>query len=486
MRLGTFGKVAQIAFLFTILVVSMVSIGLSSQSSNTISSTGSISYWPRVDVTVNLSKVIGGNNLSLGFMLDWEWKIWRDSSVRRQLAEDAGFKMVRLFSHRIEPCTYWNESANTGTFNWVNVDSLVQRVFEIGAEPLICIGFCDSSGIIIPPGMAVNSTTELPYPESFATYCREWVRHFKSLGLPARYYEVINEAWFYFYPNWNWNEVKAAYFLQLFNTCYNLMHDENPQIYVGNDASLYKKFLEYWVSHGGKLDTLNFHKYDSWGLSYSDEQGLDSAERKFFDPSYDWNHLTVSEARQIWGEDLPVINSEGNWGASWKNGTDPRIQQVVGAVWTALMLRGYILNNVDYSIYYTFSSSKSYAESHLPQGYGFGMVNHDDNQPWYPYYVQKMIGNNLAVGDQIVETMSSSSDIRPLTWIHEDKLNILLVCKVDEPRTVNLQGLGGQLTFFKIDNTISWETPSVQTGVINHTDPLNINSYTVMLLQTST
>jgi len=318
--------------------------------------------------------------------------------------------------------------------------------------------------------MDINPNTGLPYPDSFAAYCREWVRHFKAAGLPVKYYEIINEAWYYFYPNWNWNEAKAGHFLQLFNTCYNAMHNENPQVLIGNDAS---------------LDTLNFHKYCSWGLSYDDEQGLDAAERKYFDRSYGSNYLTVSEARQMWGEDLQVIASETNWGATYSSGTDPRIQQMAGTVAVTLMLRGCILNNVDYSIYYTFSSSKSYAQSTLPQGYGFGMVNHDNNQPWYPYYAQKMMGSNLAVGDQIIASTTSSSDVRSLAWIHGDNLNLLLICKVDEPRTINLGGVGGQLAFFKIDNTISWETPDVQTGVINHDDSLITSGYTVILLRMS-
>ena len=438
-----------------------------------------------IGVTVDSDSTIDVNALSLGFMLHFEWRRWRDSSARRQLAEDAGFKMVRFFSDKIEPCTYWDDSSKTGTFNWYNVDLLVQRILEIGAEPLIALGFCDYRELILPRGMDVNPDTGLPYPESFAAYCREWVRHFKAAGLPVKYYEIINEAWWYFYPNWNWNEVKAGHFLQLFNTCYDAMHNENPQVLIGNDASLYQRFLDYWITHGGKLDLLTFHKYDSWGLSYSDEQGLDSAERKYFDPSYSSLHLTVSEARQTWGKHLPAIITESNWGASWSDGTDPRIQQLCGTVWTALMLRGCVLNDVDYYCYYTFSSSKSYAQSNLPQGYGFGMVNHDNNQPWYPYYVQKMIGNNLAVGDQIIATTSSSSDIRSLGWVHGETLNLLLICKVDQPRTVNLQGLGGQLSFFKIDDTISWENPSVQTGVVNQDNSLVTNGYTVILLQTS-
>ena len=75
--LGGFNRsVARVVFLFVILVGSVVSVSFGLPSSNVISSTGLVHYFPRVDVTVNPSKVISVNNLSLGFMLDWEWKGW--------------------------------------------------------------------------------------------------------------------------------------------------------------------------------------------------------------------------------------------------------------------------------------------------------------------------------------------------------------------------------------------------------------------------
>jgi len=484
LRLGTFGKVAQIASLFMILVISMVSITSSSQTYNTILSTGSISYWPRVDVNVNISSVIGNNNLSLGFMLSYEWKIWSERAVLRQLTEDANFKMIRIFDFRINPCIYWNESTKSGIFDWTNVDSLVQRIFEVGAEPLVCLGNLDHPTPQIPPGMALNSTTGLPYPESFAAYCVEWVRHFKVAGLHVKYYEVFNEAWHYFYRNWNWDEVKARYFLELFNTCYNAMHAEDEQILVGNDASLHRKFLDYWITNGGALDFLSFHKYDCDGLDMDDETALLRAEQRYFVTDELW--YGVNHARRIWGTHLPAIASEYNWAATHAEGTDPRIQQVVGAVWLALVLRTAILEDVQYAVYFSFSSSKSWEQANKPSGgFGFGMINHDDNQPWYPYYVQKLLGTNLFIGDLILESESSSDDVRSLAWLHNGALNILIICKVDEPRTVYLHGVTGQLNFSKIDNNISYLTPSVQIGKINSADPLITSGYTVVLLQAS-
>jgi hypothetical protein len=490
-------KVAGTTFLLVVLAVSTVSVSFGLQSSSTISSAGMINYWPRVDITVNVSKVIGVNNLSLGFQLDWHrWKTFIDSPVQRQLAQDAGFRLVRVFDFRptnprLMPCTYWNESTKTGTWNWTNVDALVLKVFEIGAEPLFCLGWArDNIQKYIPPGMAVNPTTLLPYPDSYAAYASEWVRHFKQLGLPVRFYQIMNEPYFYF--GWNPSDTtKLAYYVELWNTVAKTMRKENPNILLSHDAITQKNVFSYWIEHGDDVDFLDFHKYDCDTLGkYSDAEMFNRAEIRGFE-DVSWSALlSISTARQRWfnarGKWLPAIISESNFNSAWDTGTDPKIQQMTGAVWLALVLRMGVLKGLNYNIYFEFSSSKSWELANRPSGgWGFGMINEDDNQPWYPYYVQKIIGRNLNVGDKLVAVNSSSTDIKTLAWVSIDTLNILVVSTVGTHQAVFLNGVKGELSFFKIDDTISWETPSLQTGVIDSAEPLVVNGYTVILLQIS-
>jgi hypothetical protein len=434
-------------------------------------------------VTIDPSTSVGANRLSTGFALDSNWRYWLNDADLRELGEDADFGMIRIISSEIEPCSYWDDNTRTGTFNWATVDSVVQRIYQTGAEPLITLIFMDSSGIDLPRGMQLSSTG-LPNPSSLAAYCREWVRHFQQAGLPVKYYEVLNEAWYYFYPNWNWNQAKAQNFLTLYNTCYDAMHNQNNQILVGNDASLHRRFLDFWKANGGKLDLLSFHKYDCDNLAMGDNTPLSRAENRYYvSDSY---YYGVNDARQLWGGNLPAIASETNWAAFCSQGTDPRLQQVVGSVWLALSLRSAILENVQYNIYYSFSSSKSWEETNKATGgFGFGMINQDDNEPWYPYYVQYMIGHNLAVGDPLLETSSSSSDVRVLSWIHGDTQNTLITCKVDEPRIITIRGLSGQLNLFKIDDNVPYTAPSIQSEQLDANNALIIDGYTVILLQTT-
>ena len=436
---------------------------------------------PQIEVTVDSSRVVAVNDFSLGFQLDGrDIRQWRDRSVLRELARDANFKMVRFFEHRLgKPCTYWNEATKTGTFDWTDVDSLAQRILEVGAEPLIVLGFYSWTQDQIssaPNGMSTSPETGLPYPDQWGAYCAEWVKHFKNVGLPVRYYEIINEPFHYF--GWYGEQPKLGYYMELYNAAAIAMRTINPDVQIGCDESNKKAVLDYFISNGEDLDFISFHRYGASTLSTSDEEILRAAETKYLFETT--NKYAPEQAVEIYknakGVDLPIIMSEGNINSAYTGGTDPRTRTMFGAVYTALSIRMFTLMNFRYSIYFTFGSSGTE---------GIGMVNVDDNKPWYPYYAQKMISNNLAVGDTIVESTSSSDDVRSLAWIHDGTLNILLICKVDEPRTMYLRGLEGQLDYLKIDNTISWENPNVQTGVIDSVESLTLEGYTVALLKTS-
>jgi hypothetical protein len=448
----------------------------------------------QVDITVDPSEVIGTNDYAVGFALDHVMNLGERAflynSDTRQLARDADFKLVRIvdFRSNFQPCTQWYESSQTGSFNWEGVDDLVEKIFDVGAEPLVVLGSFGGYGEdpVVPDGMAIDLSTGLPHPESFAAYCAEWARHFKDSGMSVRFYEIINEAWYYFWDSCGeTNTAKRRNLVTLLNTVYDQMREVDSNVLIGTDSSMFKSFLDYYVDNGRGLGFLSFHKYDSGSTSESDSSILNWADRRGFETNSD--RYSPNDAQEVWytsrGANLPVIISEANLSWIWQNGTDPRIQKMLGAVWSALMIRACITEGVQYSCYYLFLSSRNTGRSTETGGCGFGMVNSDDNQPWYPYYVHKMIGNNLKIGDPIVSSSSSESEISPLAWINGNKLNILLICEVNSQISIRLYGVSGQLDYFKVDNTVSWQSPSVQTGVISSTNTFTLNGYTVMLLQ---
>jgi len=446
------------------------------------------------------------NKLSLGAQISFTYTSkFPGEPAYHNLAKEAKLKMFRMMDSYIgynygpdgqrtnngiyHPCRQWDDSSKTGTWDWQYADRLVESISNLDAETLIALGYRYSSGFQLPSGMQIDPSTGWPYPDSFGEYCRQWARHFKG---DVKYYEIMNEAWFYFNEGGIFREDRAESFLELFDACYDAIKEEDPSALIGTDSSLQvKKFLDYWIDNDGRLDFLSFHKYDCYDILMEDEIPLQSAEQKYFETYSYW--YGVDDARQKWADShrgviLPVIISESNWGATSIGGTDPRIQKTVGAVRTALVLRKSILEGVDYHIYFDLTSSKSWEQSNKPSGgVGFGMINSDDKKPWYPYYVNKIIGENLEVGDIILKTTSPSKDVRTLAWINGDTLNILLINKVDEINRVRIdqviQGLADQLSYYKIDNTYSWEDPQLQHGTIDVRDTITLDGYTVILLQ---
>jgi len=446
----------------------------------------------RSSVAVNPAQVVGVNNLNLGVMLAYESTEFTKDAARRQLVRNAGFKLVRVFDNQKRdptPCTSWDETSGTGTFDWTDLDALVRSITDTGAEPMFCLGGTASSVPSyqpkIPNGMAVDPSTNLPYPKSFAAYAGAWVKHFKSEGLPVRFYEVWNEPWGYF----GWQPVdfgKLANYMQLFNATAANMRGENPDISISFDFITRQPVLDYWLANdGADVDSLNFHKYGDYVAGrLTDAEMFDKAENQYFGK---WPMgYTIQEARQAWsrihGRDLPVICSESGFNSAWENGTDPRIQQMAGTVWNALTLRMGILNGLMYSVQYCLSMSASYGATQQTGGLGFGMINRDNNAPWYPYHLHYMLGNNLSAGDPLLQTASSSDNIRTLAWLHNGILRILLICKNDKPETITLQGVTGKAGFLRIDNNIPWIQPKLQSGETNLEEPLTLNGYTVMLL----
>lgn len=90
-----------------------------------------VSALPTVTVYVDPNDVISTNQIQLGYQIgDQDMNEYRYDSELRQLATDANFKLVRFFDRNTNPCTYWNENTQTGTWSWSKTDDLVSKIFQ--------------------------------------------------------------------------------------------------------------------------------------------------------------------------------------------------------------------------------------------------------------------------------------------------------------------------------------------------------------------
>ena len=189
-----------------------------------------------VTVSVNPNNVLLNGDTAFGFTLHSSMEDvnkFMDRVSEQTLAVDSKFKIVRFYDRHLGPngynvggpCVYWNEATKTGTFDWTETDRIIGKIFSLGAEPLICLSAWKQTSVTVPKGMAIDPNTLLPYPESYAAFAAAWVEHFKSTGLPVRYYEIFNEI--QTYTGWSTttaNPTRIANFVRLFNAAYTKMH----------------------------------------------------------------------------------------------------------------------------------------------------------------------------------------------------------------------------------------------------------------------
>jgi hypothetical protein len=404
------------------------------------------------------------------------------------------FEMVRFHLFHTQPCTSWNERTETGTYNWSRFDMLMNLLQKLGVENvLICV--CNNMRGGVPQGMQANyMNTGFPNPESFAAYCKDIASHVKSKGYSnAKYWEPWNEPYQVFDNN-------TAYtaFVNLFNTASDAVLQILPYASFGVDISNVKSFLDQFVYDGRNVGFLSFHKYDAWGTWLYQPEGYLSDSEILTKASTlgDKNLYTPQEMRNKWysirGKMLPIFCTETNLNSAEINGTDPRIQQVIGATWYAEELRAFILTGVQYSVYFQIASDDSprWETDKQTKGYGFGMVNSTPpNDEWYPYLINHMLGNNLNVGDNLYNCASKGPKaVSILAWRSNSFYNVLLIGKVNVTLNVSLyirnaRYSSGVITVYRIDGSAQ----NVQIGEVKLTDCINIleNGYFVILMQFS-
>jgi hypothetical protein len=437
-------------------------------------------------VTVNPSVTLVSNNLQLGFQMESkDISAFRSSSTLQNLAKNANFKLIKFFDHRVSlPCTSWSETTKTGTWNWAAIDNLVDKIYSVGAQPMISAGFYSWSYHYftdLPRGMTANyQNTKLPNPSQYAAYISVWIQHFKARGTPVIYWELFNEPVHFFNDGGTCNNFK-----NFMNPVLSAMKAADPNIKVGCDNSMVTwnqggsggPFNVWFANNINQIDYLSWHRYLTGSKSTTDSSLFNYAINDQ-GGTYGANNF-INPARQVYynakGTWLNCMQTEANIDYSYSTGTDPRIQQMSGAVATALALRTEILNgNVLYNIYMQLGSGSKDSSK-------FGMINLDNNQPWYPYYAQYMISGigGLSVGDSVIQSSSSSSNVIPLVWKDGSSTSILLINKSTSSVNVALSGVSGPVSWWKIDNSLS----TMQSGS-SSVPSVTLNGYTVMLLRT--
>ena len=461
------------------------------------------------DIMIDPSTVIGINNLTLGTQLTYyDMRDYPSDSFGKILMNDSGIKLVKVFDADFDAINTplilsWNEITHTGTYNWAVLDNIVQAIYASGAEPLLVlmssVPFTAAANTtVFANGMVSNSSFGgLPSPIDASSYCSSVVSHLQSQGHPVRYYEISNEPESWLCPD-GWvqtlnaqSQLRTGYFSAIYNASVTAMKQVNSTVSTSFDFSWQTGVMTWWLANyaGVALDRIDFHRYAS---NYIDEYTNATLMSRSNSMTADnsgggfWLESNPVYAQQMYlsakGVTLPLFDTE-NGICSQSGATDnPLMVDMFNAVFTANLLRTEILNNVHVSVHYDWQAYLPYEQGLSPPTYGFGLINSDNHQAWYPYYAYRMIGQHLQVGDEILSSTNIVGDVSCLAWNNSGHLNILLVHTANNNTAVTVGGISGNFSFEKIDNTHSFLTAQLQTGTLNSSSPITMNGYTVLFL----
>jgi len=457
--------------------------------------------YPLNDVALlyNFSEKLLDNNLQLGVQLDWnDWKKIINNQNYQDYVTAFNCKLYRIFVFRQDgigeegvnntgPIIEWNSIYHNGTFDWTEMDQLIEKIHELGGEPMLCLmyPYRNSSIHHKPTNMTTDEFTGLPDPDDWAEYCRVWVHKY---GDKVRFWEVMNE------PDLYWGldieeSGKVENLTNIYLAAYHAMKNESSSILISHSEVQDYDIFQNYTNDGIPFDYLNFHYYGTGGdTSYRvNSKDVFTNADTGYSVELKNNLLSLDYIRSLSNvTEIIQICGETNFNSAWKNGSDFRNQKMDGAVFDALQIVNAMKVGSDYRIHFHLSSKPEYDESNNFSNWnlGFGMINQENALPYYPWYVYKMIGGNLEVGDPIYTVESNNSYVNSISWRHNDDLNALLIHSDTVNREIEISGLYGEFNFTKIDETFEYWRAQEQDGIINLSEEnLILEGYSVVLLQ---
>lgn len=263
--------------------------------------------------------------------------------------------------------------------------------------------------------------------------------------------------------------------LNIYKACYNKIKEVDPGSLISFDSVQMKTIFNYVSANQIPFDFYDFHNYGGDDIHASTDYCLLRAGDTYVDDFGSTYPLDV--VRQMNNNNTMLsFCSEANFNSAWIDGTDIRNTHTEGVCYAALQTIYAMEIGLNYRIHYAMSSSK-YASSQQPSGgWGFGILNTNNDSPFLPYYFYRLIGQNLSIGDKIVETISSNTDIKAVSWINKGSTKTLIVNKSSIKLNISINYSG---EYTKIDGT-SYGT---QTGTF--IDSVVMEPYSTTLVSES-
>lgn len=422
---------------------------------------------------------------------------------------------------------------NAYVYDWTLFDEMIDGVKKVGGEPIISlpVGTWGNANRL-PDGMPLNTsiyveqwTYNIGYYPTLDAYCKlvkEVVKHVNiEKGYNVRYWEIGNE------PPVQENETVIMVYVDLFNKAEECMHEIDPTILIGNDRSDIRSFMDnYFVKYARNVGFLSFHNYDIGGNCMFPDNST-NLNNEYYPPNNiggwmkdenimmnanrldDPDRYSPKDLKNFWkekrGQDLEVINTEINMNSAWRNGSDTRMNDLLGATWYAAKVKSYILDGgVSVLNYFVIMSGENEGEMGKHGGFGFGMMNSSyPYNPYAPYWTNYLLTHFIPEGSLIYNASSNYPDLVDVLAVKtQTSHNILLINKMNTSVNIYLPIFGFGLknatlylldssTYMQryepdLDKTIIYKSGIKTTQLpLNNVQNFTLNGYTVAILQFS-
>lgn len=462
---------------------------------------------------------------------------WHVSGTRESIDDDI---FVREFDHLPSTSERKSETAsnlvsnpsfeNSGAgYDWTTLDEMVEAIKSVSEEVIIAIpvGYW-GNGNTLPDGFPLNESIPVEqwgntgFFAAIDAYCqlvKDVINHTnKESGHYMKYWEIGNE------PPTETDTYARAY-MDLYNAAERCMHGIDPNSFIGSDRSDMRNFLDnYYIKYANRVDFLDFHNYDTGGTCMY-PYNTSNVNNIYYPPNnqngwmkdesimLDVNKLSTSsvyspkELKDVWknkrGQDLEVINSELNMNSAWKNGSDPRMNDLLSAAWYAAKVKAYMLDGgASILNYFVIMSWDTDSPTAKYGGFGFGMMNSSyPYSPYAPYWTNYFMTKFFPKGSSIYYSKSSDSDIVDLLSVKTSSSNnILLINKFNETVNFTLPIIGftiknANLYFLDKTTYIQRYEPSLDNTVIykstistiplpkDNVQTFTFNGYTVAVIE---
>jgi hypothetical protein len=384
------------------------------------------------DNCVDFGTPVGRVDLIYGANEDDAWHLFTDNEQYQQFHRDVGSAVIRVWlsAQPYRPSTF--PLRPDGTYDWANVDRVIDAVLKVGAIPDVTFAHgdrCAEREEYSKPfdfsECAGHGSVPPTSTEAFTAYVDTVVRHFKERCKAKAYSRSCDPNQWYFEV---WNEPSG-------DMWWGDDGDEHGHMKVDPEGYYYTLFNATQktikavlakakvIGYGKRVPESGYKADYRVGHLYAN---LEAGDRG----SVAEKLATVrGQFAKYSQQDPPLINGEYHF--DW--GNVKILSSPEAAIWTAAALINMIEQRYHMELFYSGTS--------LGKGEGYGMWGRDGHK-WPLYHMKRQFTANHPTGSQRFAVRFAAMPFDMLATGDGENRYLTVVNKGEEPQRIDLQLLG--------------------------------------------